>query len=314
MGVELRMEKLFQNTPGRAVRDPAVTEFQGKYYLCYAAVENKSGRPGICIADADNIQALSVAEDHFVYLAEKDHPWSEELWAPELHFLDGSWWVYVACDDGHNENHRMYVLGNHSQDPMAPYALVGKIADATDKWAIDGTVFSHQNCRYFVWSGWEGDENVAQNLYIARMKNPYTLASERVLLSSPEQPWEQKGGTGTPDGLPFINEGPFAFTLDSDTYLAYSASGSWCAEYCIAYLKLMGNDPMNPYHWRKCEEPILTENDVVKGAGHCTMVPTDTGHLVFFHAWDKRETDVRWNTVNTYCGKLVRLDGKLSIV
>lgn len=291
-----------------------MTEFRGKYYLCYAAKHKESGCAGICIAVADSVQNLSVHEDNFVYLAEKGQPWSEELWAPELHFLDGNWWIYVACDDGHNENHRMYVLGNYSYDPMTPYTLLGKISDPTDKWAIDGTVLHHNNCRYFVWSGWEGNENVAQNLYIAKMKTPYELASKRVLLSRPEQSWEQIGGTGTPDGLPFINEGPFGFTFDSDTYLAYSASGSWCAGYCVAYLKLIGDDPLVPNNWQKCSEPILSENDVVKGAGHCTIVQTDEAQLVFFHAWDKQETEVRWNTVNTYCGRLAVLDGNISII
>lgn len=309
------MKKILTKSIGRIVRDPDVVKHQGKYYLCYSAGIRETGDKGICIACADSIEELNVCEDHFVYITEKNKPWSHELWAPELHYLDGNWYIYVACDDGHNENHRMYVLANHSEDPLAPYTLQGKITDSTDKWAIDANILHHNGEMYFVWSGWEGDENVAQNIYIAKMKNPCELASERVLISRPDQDWEKIGGTGTTDGLPFINEGPFAFQLGSDTYIAYSGSGSWCAGYCIALLKLVGDDPMNPDHWQKIDRPILCENDMVKGAGHCTIVMEDDGTpMVFFHAWDKDESRVRWDTVSVFCGTLVVDGDKITII
>jgi GH43 family beta-xylosidase len=48
--------------------------------------------------------------------------------------------------------------------------MKGKLADATDKWAIDGSVFEHKGQLYLIWSGWEGDTNGTQSIYIARMK------------------------------------------------------------------------------------------------------------------------------------------------
>lgn len=51
--------------------------------------------------------------------------------------------------------------------PPADYKMLGKITDSTDKWAIDGTVFEYGGEYYFVWSGWEGEDNIRQNLYIA---------------------------------------------------------------------------------------------------------------------------------------------------
>src|SRR5881398_835162 len=32
---------------------------------------------------------------------------SNNLWAPELHLLNGRWFIYYAADDGENDNHRM---------------------------------------------------------------------------------------------------------------------------------------------------------------------------------------------------------------
>ena len=32
------------------------------------------------------------------------------LWAPEIHEIDGQVYIYFAMDDGNNDNHRMYVI------------------------------------------------------------------------------------------------------------------------------------------------------------------------------------------------------------
>lgn len=307
------MKRITPKSCTTIIRDPDVVKFRGQYYLCYAATHGSQS--GICISCADSVDNFDLSYCNFVYTADHGKPWSCELWAPELHFIDGSWYIYVACDDGNNANHRMYVLANHSENPLDPYTMEGKITDPTDKWAIDGNILHYNDKMYFIWSGWEDDENIAQNIYIAKMKNPCELSSERVLISKPEQSWEKIGGTGTIDGLPFVNEGPFAFHANGGIYIAYSASGSWCESYCIALLKLVGDDPLNPKHWKKSSQPILCENELVKGAGHCSILAEEDGTLlVFFHAWEKMEQTVQWNTVGTFCGTLMITNEDATII
>ena len=67
---------------------------------------------------------------------------------------------------------------------------------------IDGSVLEQNGGRYFVWSGWTGNEpEHGQSLFIARMADPWTVTGPRHLLSSPTQPWERIGREP-------INEGP----------------------------------------------------------------------------------------------------------
>ena len=292
------MQKLIDRALSSGTRDPHVILHNGTYYRCYSGAPNS-----IYIAAATTIADLAYAEGKRVYTAEAGKPYSKELWAPELHVLDGKCYIYVACDDGNNHNHRMYVLENGSVDPLEPYVMHGKIADSTDRWAIDGTVMQYHGEKYFVWSGWEGDVNVCHNLYIAKMKDPYPLEGERVLLSRPEYEWEKRGATGKEES-PFINEGPYVFEWKGTVYMTYSASGSWCRDYCIAALVLVGDDPLCASHWKKCEAPLFSENELVMGAGHCSVICQADGTHVFFHAWDRQETDVRWNTVSVWWGKL----------
>ncbi len=70
--------------------------------------------------------------------------------------------------------------------------------------SIDLTVLETDNRLYAVWSGWEENANTdrtPQHLYIAEMENPWTISSNRVKISSPEESWER--GTELA-----INEGP----------------------------------------------------------------------------------------------------------
>ena len=69
---------------------------------------------------------------------------------------------------------------------------------------------------YFIWSGWPGKTDGLQNLYIAPMSNPWTLSGPRVLLSTPDLPWES-----------WIQEGPVALQRGGKAFVIYAANLSW---------------------------------------------------------------------------------------
>jgi GH43 family beta-xylosidase len=252
----------------------------GSYYYCISSAQN-----GICVAEIKNIYDLAGAQLVKVWQPPEGAEsimYSKELWAPELHYLNGEWYIYVAADDGKNENHRMYVLKGTSQNPLDAFDFIGKITDSTDKWAIDGTVMQHKNNMYFIWSGWEGDVNVAQHTYIARMSDPCTISSERVKISSPELDWELISGPN----LPTINEGAVAIERNGVHHIVYSASGSWSDDYCLGLLTLKGDNPLSADSWLKSEKPILSKTDKVFGPGHCsfTISPDGSQTWIIYHA------------------------------
>jgi GH43 family beta-xylosidase len=129
---------------------------------------------------------------------------SKSVWAPELHFLNGKWYIYYAADDGQNENHRMWVLESETSDPQGRYIERGCLE--TDGWAIDGTILRQADGRlFFIWSGWPGAVNGRQNLYIAPMSDPCTLSGSRTLICSPEHPWENVDMAIADFGQPDVN-------------------------------------------------------------------------------------------------------------
>ena len=141
--------------------------------------------------DYDKARAdLAKAEPHVVWTPPASGPYSHDIWAPELHFVRGKWYIYFAADAGTNITHRIYALENASADPTeGSWTFKGKVADRTDKWAIDATVFERRGRLYMAWSGWAGDTNGRQDIYLAELANPWTVKSERVLTHTIRSPF-----------------------------------------------------------------------------------------------------------------------------
>ncbi len=272
--------------------DPWVIQWRGDYYFC----QSRGGR-GVSVSKAARLEEIGSGSWARVWSPPSGQPYSKELWAPELHYLRGKWYIYVAADDGKNENHRMYVLEGTSQNPQDRFEFKGQLALQPDRWAIDGTVLEMPDGRlYFIWSGWEGSENVAQNLYIAPMKDPLTIAGERACISRPEHDWEKRGSS---KDLPTINEGPQVLWHGDKLFVIYSASGSWGDDYCLAQLTWTGGDVMSPSSWVKKPVPVFARTKDVFGPGHCSFTKSPDGRedWIVYHAarhsgagWDR---DVR---------------------
>ncbi len=255
-------------------QDPHVSWIGGQYYYC------ESTPAGIFLRVAEDFTGFADSPRICVWSPPRKGPQSRHIWAPELHVLDGRCYIYFAADDGKNENHRMWVLASKTGDVLSSYELVGELD--TQGWAIDGTVFSDDRGeRFFVWSGWPGQVDGQQNLYISRMASPTELTGPRVLLSAPDQCWER-------NGLPLC-EGPQILRRNGRTFIVYSASASWTQDYCLGLLVHEGGDLMNPASWRKVGR-VFGHNEHAWGLGHCGFLTTPDGaeDWIFYHAKTRR--------------------------
>jgi GH43 family beta-xylosidase len=252
-------------------QDPQITYHQGRYLYC------ESSAAGVFLRSADDLAGLATAPARRVWAPPADGPVSRNIWAPELHIIDDRAHIYVAADDGDNANHRMAVLVAETDDVLGHYRLAA-ILD-TGGWAIDGTVLALDDGRaFFIWSGWPGKTDGRQNLYISAMKSPIELVGPRVLLKRPDQPWERRA-------MP-ICEGPQILRRDGKTFLVYSASGSWTADYCLGML-VLENDaaPLRPASWRSAGQ-VFARNRHATGVGHCGFVRSADGRedWLVYHA------------------------------
>jgi GH43 family beta-xylosidase len=266
----------FKNPLGTGA-DPFVTQWNGNYYM----TRSTGGAVWINRAAAlEDIHANSPGSDTILaWDPPSGRNYSAEIWAPELHRIGESWYIYVAASNGTNETHRMHVLERNAVDPFGAYTYKGQIVLPTDRWAIDGTVFEWQGSLYYVWSGWPGFQNGQQNLYIAEMENAWTPRTDRVLLSSPQYAWERHGLS--------INEGPQILIENGKLHIIYSASGFWTPEYALGRLTYNGNGSLlNPASWSKSTQPVFQGASGVVGVGHASFVksPDGTEDWIVYHA------------------------------
>lgn len=223
------------------------------------------------------------------------------VWAPEIHFVDGYWYVYYAAGESGPPfiHQRTGVLRSANEDVFSEYKDMGVLntGDFPDDlsknvWAIDMTILEHKGKLFAIWSGWTKQKDTdatPQHLYIQEMENPYTLKGKRVLLSSPEESWE----TGGPLNL---NEGPEILKNGGHIFIVYSCRESWLKEYRLGMLQLNNpnGDLLDPESWTK-KGPVFQGNSQVFGVGHCSFVksPDNTEDWIIYHS--KKTTDPGWN-------------------
>ncbi|MEO7767251.1 MAG: glycoside hydrolase family 43 protein [Ferruginibacter sp.] len=266
--------------------DPWCIFKDGYYYYT-----NTTGR-NITLWKTKNIAELKTAEKKIVFNPPLSGPYSKELWAPEIHFLQGKWYIYFAADSGQNAGHRLWVLENVSTDPLeGEWVMKGKLTTPQDKWSIDGSLFEHRKQLYLIWSGWEGDTNGQQNIYIAKMKNPWTVAGDRSKISIPQLSWETIGEINIPSDVKHVNvnEGPEVLAHNGKLYLIYSASGCWTDFYALGMLTAKANSNLlDPSSWKKSANAVFKQSkeNQVYAPGHNSFFKSPDGKedYILYHA------------------------------
>ena len=252
--------------------DPWVYKNGDEYIVTYTTGDN------ITLMKTEKMSQLKDGTKKIVWIPPASGFNSKEIWAPELHRIKGIWYIYYAASDGDNVNHKMWVLENTSQDPLqGAWVDKGELELPDDKWAIDGTPFELNGQYYFAWSGWEGDVNVAQNIYIAKMESPLIITGERVCIIKPTDSWETNGTN------PQVTEGPQFFLRNEKAFMFYSAGGCWTDGYSIGAIAMDVNlNPMEANSWvRLANNPLFVTNTTGNAFG--------PGHNSFFKSPDNEE-------------------------
>ena len=219
---------------------------------------------------------------------------SEHVWAPELYYLDGKWYIYYSASDKDDIwALRPYVLMCEDEDPITgKWVELGKMKRADDdpfsfeEFSLDATVFENHGKRYYVWAEKVGIAKKISNLYIAEMERPDKLATVQVLLTGPDYDWERIGF--------WVNEGPAVIKRNGKIFLTYSASETGIY-YCVGMLSIDENeDLLDPRKWKKERYPVLGTDESlgIYGPGHNSFTVDEEGNdIMVYHARTEAEIE-----------------------
>ena len=260
--------------------DPYVCRAEdGTYYFTgsYPAYDR------ILLRSAQSLDGLRDAEERLIWTRHESGPQSCHIWAPELHFLFGKWYIYYAAGDKDDIwRIRPYVLecdgapmtGNwHELGPMLPCA--DDPQSFTD-FSLDATILRQGESWYYIWA--QKSSNIS-NLYIARMAAPNRLATVMVMITKPDYDWERVDF--------WVNEGPAILRHNGKLYLTFSASGTGSC-YCVGMLTADENaDLLDPRSWHKDRWPVLKTDPQlgIYGPGHNSFTQDASGRdIMVYHA------------------------------
>ena len=275
-------QETFTNPILSSGADPWVTWKDGYYYYTNT-VGNR-----IILYKTEKLHELKNEIPKTVWTPPATGPNSKAIWAPELHHLDGKWYLYYTATDVNNDgdaSRYIFVLENTSADPLqGTWTDKGKVNMQHS--GLDGSVFEHGGKRYFAYSAYIGPQSV---LVISLMKNPWTLAGKQVVIAKPDKIWEKFGGRE-------ILEGPQFLTNNTGkVFIIYSASACWADEYSLGMLTANDKaDLLNQTSWVKSAEPVFKQS-----AAHHVYAP---GHNSFFTSPDGKEHWILYHA-NTGAGQ-----------
>ncbi|SDZ48132.1 Beta-xylosidase, GH43 family [Evansella caseinilytica] len=282
------MEQMYINPIVEQRADPWIYKHTDGFYYFTASVPEYDR---IELRRAETIQGLAEAVPVVVWRKYENGPMSANIWAPEIHFIDGKWYIYFAAARTAQTNdglfdHRMFVLENSADNPLqGTWVEKGQIKTKWESFSLDATQFEHRGVRYLVWPQKDPDIKGNSNLYIAELENPWTITGEPVMITTPEFAWEKIGF--------LVNEGPAVLKRNGNIFITYSASAT-DHHYCMGLLTAdESSDVLNPDSWRKHPEPVFQTSEATGqyGPGHNSFTVSEDGtkDVLVYHARNYKE-------------------------
>lgn len=272
--------------------DPHIFKHTDGFYYFTATVPEYDR---IILRRATTIQGLATAPETVIWRKHSSGEMGAHIWAPEIHFINGKWYVYFAAGRSADVwRIRMYVLESSSANPLTgAWTERGRITTPWDTFSLDASTFVTNGVRYLTWAQQEPGISTGSNLYVARMgANPWSITGSVTRLTVPTLAWETRGHK--------VAEGPTVLQRNGKLFLTYSASAT-DANYCLGMLTASASaDPLNAASWTKSPNPVFASNAATSqyGPGHNSFTVSEDGQSDIMVYHDRNYRDIVGDPLN----------------
>lgn len=274
------------------ISDPNMVYYNGKYYM------SGSGRRSVTFRISDTMEGVFTANPVEVYKMPDSDVDHDNMWAPELHIIDGI--PYILTTVGQKQWHtvRCHILrckgdpGNPKDWEEPKLVLRPDGRELNEKGiSLDMTYFCVEGVHYVMWSNrdiypLENQEVMAEpaDIYIATVdpQEPWQLTTNPVCICRPIYGWDRLETE--------VDEGPYLLERNDDLFVTISGSSTGMADlYCLGLLhSKKGKNLLSPDGWDWLPYPVLTKESVENqyGPGHNNFIKDlDTGDdIMVYHA------------------------------
>ena len=282
--------------------DPYIVDGGDGYYYftasypAYGSVDK--GYDRIILRRSHTVGGLASAEEKTIWKAHSSGILSKHIWAPEMHYIGGSWYMFFAA--GASDNIwaiRPYVLKCDGDPYTGSWTECGQMqasygdSESFKNFSLDMTYFENNGRHYVIWAEIKGDSS----FFMAEIDpaKPWQLISKPIMLTKPEYNWELVNNR--------VNEGAAVLKTGKKVYVFFSASGTG-SEYCVGRMEAdINSDLMDIKNWKKLSSPVLSTADVkgCAGPGHNSFVRNEKGDLlIVYHARPDSHSSQQCGTYN----------------
>ena len=272
--------------------DPSVqydTE-TGYYYYTYSGLYGSD--QAIYITRAANLCDIGCSDPILIWTSamQADGRGSElkSIWAPQLNFIDGRWYIYATCAESESDSaKRLPYVWVGGEDPVGSFSYHGPIDNYDTQVAIylSPRLIEYGGKRYICNGGFYRESDRTghqQSLFITELATPTSFKGDPVVIARPSKYYEDYK----------ILEGPIGLVSPGgQLYMCYAAGHTRGQEYCTGIMKFKGSatDSLaNASLWEKMDEPLHFvdyESRVYSpGAMMFTTSPDGTQIWAVYHA------------------------------
>lgn len=260
-------------------QDPFITYHDGYYY--FVSSSNDPGHNKMYVSKSKSL--LDQGEKVMVYDSDGIE---SRLFAPELYFIDGKWYIYYCADvglSGYNWRHMACVLESVTDDPQGEWIDRGVLYTGTNgvnQQANDFNVFEYRGQLYACWGTLESGIGGPA---LARMESPIKISDDRSFLP--------------PDG----GEGPRAIVNGDRLFITVSHGNFKSTGYHLGMYTFDNTkeDILNPDNWSSKQDVFHGTKEVYGPARASFFKSADgTENWMAFHSKVYPTNNNAWRQVS----------------